>query len=173
MSLILIRQKERELQAKSRRQMLGALVAPVVVAFFYAYGIHQFASPRMLHALFALALAWSIAGLYFLNRGRWQRGVAGDAGFSTGIEFCRKEIKRQRDYLRRILLWSLGPVLLAITAFIIALVLAAGSAVFPKAIPLMALVVAGIASYFLVRAWQQRQLQRELDELSEIKSEND
>ncbi|HXE13249.1 MAG TPA: hypothetical protein VN633_14075 [Bryobacteraceae bacterium] len=172
MSLILIRQKERELRAKGRRQMLGALVAPVVVAFFYAYGIHQFAPLRMLHAPFALALAWTIAGLYFLNRGKWRNETPGDAGFSTGIEFCRKEIERQRDYLRRVLLWSFVPVLLAIATFVIALFIAVGSAVFPNAIPLMTLVVAWIGSYFLMRAWQQRQLQRELDELSQIKSEN-
>ena len=91
MNLILIRQKARELHAKTRRTLLGTLVASLVVAFFYAFFIRQFPQLRqLLHSLFALALAWSLAGLYFLNRGERPGAMPGDAGFSTGIEFCRR-----------------------------------------------------------------------------------
>ncbi|MGI0135027.1 MAG: hypothetical protein ACREBW_08745 [Candidatus Micrarchaeaceae archaeon] len=169
MSLILLRQKARELHAKRRRQLLGALTVPVVVAFFYGFSIYQFPDLReVLHALFILALAWSIAGLYFLKLGKWSREMPEDAGFSTGLEFCKRELERRRNYLRRVLLWSLGPILLAIAAFLVTPAIAVGGAMFFKAAPFVALVVIWIASFFLIRAWQQREVQREIDELSEI-----
>lgn len=173
MNLILIRQKARELHAKTRRQLMGAMTVPVAVAFFYAFCIKQFPHlQEMLHALFAFALAWSIAGLYFLNRGKWSGEMPADAGLRTGLEFCRREIQRRRDYFHRDLLWSFGPVILAIATLVVAIAVAAGPAILSKAIPFLTLVIAWIAAYLLIRARQQRELRRELDELSEIESEN-
>lgn len=61
-------------------------------------------------------------GPYFLNRGMWSTTVMpGDAELSTGLEFCRREIERRHCLLRRVLLWSFGPVLLATGAFVLAL----------------------------------------------------
>ena len=90
MTMKLIRSKARELQAKTRRQLLGTMAGPLAAAFFYAFGIREF--PRyghVLHPLFAFALVWSLVGLYFLNRGMWSTEMPGDAGLSTGLEFCR------------------------------------------------------------------------------------
>src|SRR6185437_3887241 len=173
MSLILIRQKARKLHAMTRRQRLGSLTAPVVVVFFYVFSIEQFSHlQEMLHALFAFALAWSIAGLYFLNQRAWQGEMPAGAGFSTGLEFCRREIERLLDYFRRVLLWSFAPLLLAGVTLVIALAIAAGRAILPKAIPFMTLAIVWIAAYLWIRARQQRELQRELDELHEIESDN-
>jgi Flp pilus assembly protein TadB len=102
----------------------------------------------------------------------WSAGVPEDAGFSAGLEFCRREIERQRDYLRRIVLWGFGPVLLAIGTFILALAMVAGRGIFPNAMPFMALVVIWIAAYFVIRMRQQRGLQREIDRLNDIEREN-
>jgi len=93
-------------------------------------------------------------------------------GFSTGLEFCRREIERQRDYLRRVVLWGFGPVILAIGTFVLALALAAGRGIFPKAMPFMTLVVVWIVAYFAIRMRQQRGLQREIEELNKIETEN-
>lgn len=173
MTLEKIRQKARELHAKTRRQLFGTLAMPLVVGFFYAFGIKQFPQmQRVLQPLFAFALVWSLAGLYFLNRGKWSEAMPGDAGFSAGLEFCRREIERRRDYFRRVLLWSLGPMLLAIGTFLIALAMIAGRQIFPNAMPFMTLVVVWMAAYFVIRVRQQRELQREIDELNAIEREN-
>ena len=108
-SSIVIRQKARDLHAKTRRQMLGTLTVPLVVAFFYAFSVKQFPDLRYaLHLLFAFTLAWSVAGLYFLNRENRSGTLPADVGFSTGLEFCRREIERRRNYFRHDLLWSFG-----------------------------------------------------------------
>ena len=119
MTLEKIRQKVREHHAKERRQLLGTLAGPLAVAFCYVFCIKEFASlAPWLHPLFAFALAWSLAGLYSLTRGKWSEAMPGDAGFSAGLAFCRREIERRRDYFRRVLLWSFGPVLLALGTMI-------------------------------------------------------
>jgi hypothetical protein len=168
-----IREKVRELHKRRGRQLLGTLTGPLVAAFFFVFGIKQFPSlQHVLQPLFALALVWSLAGLYFLSRGRWSAGAPEDAGSSAGLKFCRREIERQRDYLRRLVLWGFGPVLLAIGTFNLALVMVAGREIFPKAMPLLTLVVLWIGAYFVIRMRQQRGLQREIDELDKIEREN-
>lgn len=173
MTLEKIRQKARELHAKTRRQLVGTLTVPVFVGVFYAFCIKEFPPlQQVLQPLFAFAFVWSLAGLYFLNRGKWSEAMPGDAGFSAGLEVCRREIERQRDYFRRVLLWSFGPVLLAIGAFILASVMVAGRRIFPNAMPFMTLVVVWIAAYLVIRVRQQRELQREIDRLNDIEREN-
>lgn len=173
MTLVKVRQKARELHAKTRRQLLGTLTVPLVIALLYAFAINQFPSLReVLHPLFAFALVWSLAGLYFMSRGKWSEAMPGDAGFSAGLEFCRREIERRRDFFRGALLWFFGPVILAIGTFILALALAAGRKIFPNAMPFMLLIVAWMVGYFVLRAREQRELQRAIDELQNIEREN-
>ena len=125
MTLKLIQQRSRDLRAKTRRKLLGTLAGPLAAGLFCAFGMKVFAPLReVLQLLFASACAWSLAGLYFLNRGMWSAVMPGDAGLDTGLDFCRREIERQRDLVRRLLLWSFGPIMLAIGTFILALAMA-------------------------------------------------
>jgi hypothetical protein len=128
----------------------------------------------LLHPLFALALVWSLAGLHFLNRGMWSPVMPGDAGLSTGLEFCRREIERRCDLLRRVLVWSFGPLLLAIGTFILALAMigSTGRGILPNGLPFLVLVAVWMILYFVVRLREQRELKREIDELNGIEREN-
>jgi hypothetical protein len=175
MTLKLIQQRSRDLRDKTRRKLLGTLAGPLAAGFFYAFGVKEFATVRqVLHPLFAFALAWSLAGLYFLNRGMWSAVMPGDAGLSTGLEFCRREVERQRDLLRRVLLWSLGPVMLAIGTFILALAMVGTKdrGIFPNGLPFLVLVVLWVVAYFVLRWREQRELEREIDELNDVEKEN-
>jgi hypothetical protein len=171
MNLKLIRSKARELRTKTRRQLLGTLAGPPVAAFLYAFGIREF--PRLeyvLQPLFAFALGWSLTGLYFLNRGMWSTVVPADAGLSTGLEFCRQELERRHYLVRGFLLWSFGPMLLAIATFILGLAMIGSRdrGIFPNALPFLALVVVWIFGYVIKRMREQRELKREIDELNDI-----
>ena len=169
MTLEQLRQRARELNAKTRRQLLGTLTVPVVITLFYAFAVRQFPSlQEVLHPLFGCALVWSLVGLYFLNRGKWSEAVPAEAGCSAGIEFYRREIERRRDYLRGALVWSLGPVILAIATFIMAMAIVTGKKMFSNAMPFMMLVVAWVAVCFVIRARERRHLQREIDTLRKI-----
>ena len=175
MTLRLIRSRARELHAKTRKKLLGTLAGPLFVVLFYAFERREFPPlQQVLQPLSAFALAWSLVGLYFLNRGMWSAVMPGDAGLSTGLEFCRQELERQRDLLRRVLLWSFGPVMMAIGTFILALAIVGSRnrEIFPNGVPFLALVVVWIVAYFVVRLREQRALQREIDELNNLEREN-
>jgi hypothetical protein len=171
MTLEKIRQKVRELHAKTRRQLLGSLAVPLIIIGFYGFAMKQFPA---LQPLFAFAFAWSLAGLYFLNRGMWSAAMPGDAALSTGLEFYRREIQRRQHFFRTVILWSFAPVLLTIGAFILTLAKIGDKdqGIFPNAMPFIVLVVIWIAAYFVIRVREQRQLQREIDELSDIERAN-
>ena len=97
-----------------------------------------------------------------------------DAGINAGLEFCRREVERRRDLVRRILLWSFGPVMLAIGTFIFALSMAGTRerGLFPNGLPFLIAIVVWIVVYFIIRLREQRELQREIDELNDIEKES-
>lgn len=166
-----IEQKSRELRTKTRRKRMGTLAGPLATGFFYAYAMKEFVGLRQVLQLpFALSLAWSLAGLYFLNRGIWSAMVPRDIGLSRGLEFCRQEIESRRDLVRRSLLWSFGPVMLAAGTFTVALALISTSerGIVPNGLPFLTLLLVWILSWFVIRLREQHKLQREVDELNDL-----
>jgi hypothetical protein len=175
MTLRLIQQRSRELRAKTRRKMLGTLAGPFAVGVICVFGLKEFAALRqVLQPLFVLALAWSLAGLYFLNRGMRSAAMPGDAGLSAGLEFCKREMERQRDLVRRGLLWLFAPNLLGLATVVAALAIAGtkGRGIIPNGLPFLSLVVVWVVAYFIVRARELRNLQYEIGELDAIQREN-
>ena len=171
----LIEQRSRELRARTRRKLIGIMAGPLAVGFFYAFSMIEFPALRqVLQAPFAFAVAWGLAGLYFLNRGMWPAVVPREVGLSTGLESCRLEIERQRDLVRRLLVWSFSPVMLAVATFVLGLVMVSTKerSIFPNGLPFLILVVVWIVSWFVIRLREQRNLQREIDELKDIEMEN-
>ena len=171
----LIEQRSRELRARTRRKLVGTVVGPLAAGFYFAYCMMEF--PALRHVLqpsFALATAWSLVGVYFLNRGMWSSGLAADIGINTGLEACRLEIERQRDLVRRFLAWSFGPVMLAVGTFVSALAMVSTRerGIFPNGLPFLILMAVWILLWFMIRLQEQRTLQREIDELKNIESEN-
>jgi len=171
----LIEQRSRKLRAKTRSGLLGTVGGPLTAGIFYAYSMRAFPGLRqVLQPPFAFAIAWGLAGLYFLNRGMWSAVLPGDLGLKTGLEACRLEVERQRDLQRRSLVWSFGPAMLATATFVLALALVPPVArrVIPNGLPLLIVLVFPIVSFFVIRSREQRELQRELDELKDIELKN-
>jgi MFS family permease len=171
----LIEQRSRTLRAKTRRGLIGTVAGPLAAGIFYAYSMKEFPALRqVLQPPFAFAVAWGLAGLYFLNRGMWSAAMPGDVGLNTGLEVCRFEIERQRDLVRRSLVWSFGPAMLAIATFVLALALVSTRerGIFPNGLPFLIVLVVWIVSFFVMRSREQRELQREIDELKDIEMEN-
>jgi len=171
----LIEQRSRTLRAKTHRGLLGTVGGPLTAGIFYWYSMRAFPGLRqVLQPPFAFAFAWGLAGLYFLNRGMWSAVMPGDLGLNTGLEVCRLEVERQRDLRRRSLVWSFGPVMLATASFVLALTLVpqVGRRLIPNGVPFLLVLVLSIVSFFVIRSREQRELQRELDELKDLEMEN-
>ena len=171
----LIEQRSRTLRAKTRRGLIGTVAGPLAAGFFYAYSMRAFPALRqVVQASFAFAVAWGLAGLYFLNRGMWSAVTPGDLGIKTGLEVCRLEVERQRDLVRRSLVWSFGPTMLATATFILALAMVSPGAqgIIPNALPFLIVLVVWMVSFFVIKLRQQRELQREIDELRDLEMDN-
>ena len=175
MTLKLMQRRLRDVRTKTRKKLIGTFAGPAATGLFYALGMRVFGPVGdVVQPAFVFAFAWSLIGLYFLNRGMWSAERPGDAGLSTGLEFCRRELGRQRDLVGRVLLWSFGPVLLAIVGFLVALALVSKKekGLFPNGLPFLIGVVVWIVSFFVMRLRDQRALQMEIDELDEMKRED-
>jgi FtsH-binding integral membrane protein len=171
----LIEQRLRKLRAESRRGLIGTVAGPLGAGFLYAYSMKAFPALRqVLQPSFAIAVAWGLAGVYFLNRGVWSAVMPGDLGPNTGLEACRLEVERQRDRVRRSLVWLFGPVMLAAATFILALALVSTRKldIFSKGLPFLLVMVVWIVSWFVIRSREQRALQREIGELKALEIEN-
>jgi hypothetical protein len=101
----------------------------------------------------------------------WSAAMPGDAALTTGLEFYRREIERRRALDGRTLLWSLGPVLLDLAGFILFLALVARGKIFPNGMPFLILIALWMIAAFIIRVREQRELQREIDELKDIESQ--
>jgi hypothetical protein len=171
----LIEKRSRKLRANTRRKLIGTVAGPLVAGILYVYSMKEFPAQRqVLQPSLAFAVAWGLAGLYFLNRGMWSTVMPGDVGLNTGLEICRLEIERQRDLVRRLLVWSFGPAMLAIATFVLALAMVSTRerGIIPNGVPFLVLMVVWIVSWFVLRLNEKRGLQREIDELKEIEMGN-
>jgi FtsH-binding integral membrane protein len=173
MTLETIRQKTRELHVKTRRALLRGMTVPLLVTGIAGWIVAQLNGGPVLRAIFVVAIAWSLAGQYFLNRGMWSAAQPGDAPLSTGLESYRREVERRRYLSGRFLLWSLGPVVLALAALIAPLLsLGIRKGMLLNMIPFLALLVIWLVSVFVIRMRDRRELQREIDDLNALERAN-
>ena len=171
-TLKMIRMKVQDLHTKTRRALWGIWAGPLTVGFFSAYGIKLVHGVfPVLEVAFVVAIVWSLAGVYFFSRGMWSAAMPGDAALSTGLEFYRREIERHRALYGRVLLWSFGPIVLALAAFILFSVIVVGGKIYPNGMPFLILVAIWIVAYFALRMRARRELQREIDDLKDIESQ--
>src|SRR5260370_25802839 len=96
MTMEKIREKIQEVRAKTRKAMLGWIITPLLVAGMCGWGIAQVHGGPLVRAVFAFAIAWSLAGQYFLKRGVWSATLPRDAALSTGLESYRRGGERRR-----------------------------------------------------------------------------
>lgn len=172
MTLEKIRRKTRELHGKTRRDLLRGRIVPLLLIAISGGGIAWFDSTAV-PVSFAIAIAWSVVGQYFLNRGMSSETPAADAALSTGLESYRREVERRRYLSGRYLWWSLGPVALAIAAFVAPLVsLGMRKGMLRDMTPFLILLAVWGVAVIVQGIRGQRELRQEIDELNELESAN-
>lgn len=161
-----IRQKTEQLHASTRRELRARVITPLLVIAVSGYLFAQ-ADVAAVRPVFALAIAWSLAGQYFLYRGMRSVVLPGEAALSTGVQSYRREVERRRYLSSRFLLWFLGPVLLNLFLPVVSFAVK-DPGTFVKMIPYVTLVVIWVVCIFIIRLRNQRQLRREIDALNEM-----
>jgi hypothetical protein len=179
---LLLRQKARELHAKTRRVLFNNIAVAFFVIAVCVFGI-TWANDPVPQAAFALAAAWALAGQYFLNRGMWLAPLPGDAALMTSLEFYRQAIEGRRRLFRNVLCWAFGPAALVGAATVLSIVRAGASSqgplptaeagrLFLNMAPFLTLLAVWIIAFIVMRVRGQRELQREIDELNDIERES-
>jgi len=173
MTLQLIRGKVRELHTRTRRELVQHIAFP-----FFAIGMCGVLIAQrhdsVQWAIYTLAIVWALAGQYMLNRGMWSPAMPGDAALSTGLQFYRQEVERQRYLHHRVLQWSFGPVVLAFAAFVLPTMRDGIKAqgLYPNAIPFFVLLLLWVGGVIYIRMRTRRELDQELEQLNAIEREN-
>ncbi len=166
---LLLRQKARELHTRTRRELFKNIAVAFFVIAMSVFGI-TWANDPVPRVVFALAAAWALAGQYFLNRGMWLAQLPGDAALITGLEFYRQAVEGRRRLFRNLLWWIVGPVVLAIAAYVLSI--ADKVRLNLNMAPFLALLAVWIIAAIVMRVRGQRELQREIDELNDIERES-
>lgn len=169
MTLALLRQRVRDLNARRRRELLVTVLAAAIVLALSAWGMARTHSVA-LQTVFVLSSAWALAGLYFIKRGLRNAELLDDSTLHTGLEFYRLQIQQNLTISNRVLLWTLGPVNLAVVAIALVLAGLAQSQNQPlsKIAPFCILFVLWLIAFPVVRSRKRRELRRELDLLNSL-----
>ena len=164
-----LRAKASKFQTRIRRRNLREQVACVIVVLFFGWCFFKNPAlvPRISYALIAAAaiyIAWHIQA----------RGAAttlpSDMGTVSLVEFHRRELKKQRDLLRNIWKWYLGPMFPGM-----ALLVGWGIAIAPPGkryfpIPFAALCVVFLWAVGWINKRAARRLDRQIEELNASQS---
>jgi hypothetical protein len=166
------RQKAKNMQSKSRREMLNSLVVAVLIAAGSIYGSIWIDFPAA-RVSFAVAAAWILIGQVLLHRAKRQAPPPEDAGLRTSLDSCRRELERQIQFDRGVHLWLGGPLILAFGTFLGAFVFAVGGSgmLVKMTAPALALLVAWALAMVVFRQSQEREFRRAIEDLERIARE--
>jgi hypothetical protein len=171
MTLELLRQRVRDLNARRRHQLFATVFAAAIVLSLSTWGItrtHFFA----LQAVFVLSSTWALAGLYFIKRGLRNAELLNDSTLHTGLEFYKLQIEQNLAVFHRILPWTFGPMILAVAAimFVLAGLAQAQNQPLSKVAPFLGLFLVWLIVFPAIRLRKRRELRRELDLLNSLES---
>jgi hypothetical protein len=106
---------QRRIQGRNLREYIAA----IAMAVFFSYEFW-----RAGDVLVRIGFALIIAGIFYLiwhllSKGSW-RPLPEDAGLSSCIEFQRRQLEQQRDLLRSVWRWYLGPLVPGLAVLLVA-----------------------------------------------------
>jgi hypothetical protein len=110
MSIDEIRVKAQKFQRKIGRRNLREYLAGLIVVIFFGYSLWR--NPDTVTRVgFVLIIAAIFYVMYQLHHRGSARGPAAGMGSASWLEFHRRELERQRDLVRSVWSWYLGPMI--------------------------------------------------------------
>ncbi len=170
MSVEQIRMSAGKFQRKVGRRNVREYVAALVVTVFFAYDFVR-ADDLLVRIGFALVIAGTAFVVWQLHAQGSARKLPEDAVLTSFIDFQRRELIRQRDLLRSVWRWYLGPLIPGLVVLI---------ASFGRANPghlkhpglMVAIYAIAVGAVFVgiakLNGRAARRLQRQIDRLDEL-----
>lgn len=171
MSIEEIRSKAAKFEGTIQRRNLRETIVAVALIPVFGLFLRWFPTP-VERAGSCLTIAGLLYLIYRMNGMAAAKRTPSGGGFETCVAFHRRELARQRDLLRSVWLWYLGPLVPGILVFNLGVL---GKKISPehpaqwwRAAPFVILMVA----WFWVVIWINRRaaqgLQRRIDELDRV-----
>jgi len=156
-----LRRSARRFQSRIGWRNAREYVAAAVVAGFFAYIAWAETLP-LARAGAIMIVAGSLYVAWALHRRASARDVPDDAGARACVAFHRQELERQRDALKSVWRWYIGPVVPGFVLLTLGVLPRSGIA---SVLITLALGVLAFGGVVLLNRWGARKLQREIDQL--------
>jgi Flp pilus assembly protein TadB len=171
MSLEEIRRRAGKFQRRIQWRNAREYAAVAVVVIVFGYYIKLFPSP-VTRAGSMMTIAGALYVAYQLHRRASSEGMPAAAEFGTCLCFHRRGLERQRDALRSIWSWYLGPLIPGLAVFIAGTAIAApiGPIGYRVLMAAVSLAVCG-AAFWLVAGLNRRaarKLEAQIDQLKAL-----
>jgi len=173
MSVDELRLKAGKLQRKIHGRNAREYVAALVVVVFFGYQL-SLATDALTRAGFILMIAAVLYLVWHLHRKGSSQRLPEQMGLVSGLEYFRRELERQRDLVRSVWRWYLGPLVPGLILLQVASVHAHPGHLGRIALPLAITNCLAAAVFFLVWKLNQRaagKLQRQIDELDALQKQ--
>jgi hypothetical protein len=166
MSLEDIRAQAGKLHSRVRRRNITELAASAVAVAVFGFYIWFFPDPVMragsvLVILGTLYVCWQL-----LVRGR-TNALPGDEAAASWSEYYRRELVRQRDALKDVWKWYLGPLVPGLAVFLAGMALSMPHRVLGGIGVVAAIGTVVFVAVGLLNHWGARQLQKKIDRLGD------
>ena len=157
------RQFEKRIGRRNVREYVGAALATAAFTFY----IFKFPSP-MIRAGSALIIAGMICIAIQIYKRASPGTLPADAPLTESIAFHRGELIRQRDLLRSVVWWYIGPIIPGLIVFFLGLAPLRGARSLISAVPLLC--IFGLVVWANQRAAER--LDRQIAELDSLESQS-
>jgi hypothetical protein len=148
-------------------------VAALVVVVFFGFEFWR-TSDALTRVGFGLMIAGMLYLIWHLHRKGSARSLPAEMGLASGLEFFRRELERQRDLVRSVWSWYLGPLIPSFVVLTVAFARTNPGHLRHIGRSLAAFdFVAALAFVFVWRLNQRaaRRLQSRIDELNALEGE--
>jgi hypothetical protein len=164
-----IRRRAGKLQTKVYWRNAREYAAALIVLGFFGLGFWH-ATDALVRFAEGLIIAGTLYVMWQLHGRGAAKSVPTEMGVASGLEYYRRELERQRDLLRSVWSWYLGPMVPGLVVLMVA-----RARIAPGHLGRVALSSAVIALVFVsvwwLNHWAARKLQSRIDELNALEAQ--
>ena len=162
-----IRKKARQFEKRINRRNLREYIGGAVSLAVFTYYIFKFPNP-VVRAGCALIIAGTLCILLQIYKRATPGRLPADMALTASLEYHRRELVRQRDLLRSVWWWYLGPLVPGLVVFAAGIAPRRGAAAVINALPFFCIL--GLVIWLNHRAAQV--LDRRIAELENLESQS-
>ena len=169
MSVDEIRHRVGKFQEKVYWRNAREYVAALVVIVIFGFDFWR-TSDALARVACGLIIAGTLYVMWHLHERGASRSLPAEMGLASGLEFYRRELARQRDLVRSVAWWYLGPMIPGLVVLMVARARSSPGHLRPIGLS-SALVALVFVSAWWLNQRAARKLQRRIDEMNALEGQ--